>query len=216
MNGILAPLIHGMNGILGFFFGLTGSYGWAIILLTLAIRAVLLPVSLYQMHNLRRMQAIAPLQKQIRDKYKKDPAKMNEELMALFQTHRINPMAGCLPTVIQLPFLWALFLSLQQLHPVHGGSIFWIPSLAQADPLHILPIFAGATTVLQGLLSVPGNNKDQSQRSVWLVMGVVFAWFTWKFPSGLALYWALSNVVSIGQQYFINRRFVPLVAEAKK
>ncbi|OAT79893.1 YidC/Oxa1 family membrane protein insertase [Desulfotomaculum copahuensis] len=183
------------------------NYGLAIILLTILIKMVLYPLTFKQMRSMVAMQQLAPKIKEIQERYKnKDPQKMQQKIMELYREHNVNPMAGCLPLVIQMPILIALYRALLHFNysnPVHA-QFFWINNLSQVgDPFYILPVLAGATTFLQSRMTT--NVSDPTQRMMLIIMPVFIAWISATVPAGLALYWVIFNAVGIVQQYFVNR-----------
>lgn len=197
-----------MKHSLDLFYSLTGSYGLAIILLTLVIRVVLVPFTFSQMRGMRRMQELTPQLQKLQQKYKNDPQRLNREVMELWKKHKINPMAGCLPLLLQLPILWALFRVLYSYHYSASASFLWIPDLAKADPYYILPILAGVTTWWQSKISmVPGGTAEQTQRTMMYIMPLFIVWIALQYASGLSLYWVMSNVFGVVQQYLTNLSF---------
>lgn len=184
-----------------FFFNLTDSYGVAIILLTIAIRLVLLPFTFSQMRATQRMQALQPEINRLQQKYKNEPRKLNEETLKLWQKNKVNPMSGCLPLLIQMPFFVAFFQVLDKFSYLPGKEGFlWLPHLGKMDPLYIIPVLVGATTFWQTKISTP-NSNDPTQRSMLIVMPVLLAWMTARFASGLGVYWLATTLFSIVQQY---------------
>lgn len=190
------------------------SYALAIILLTILIKVVLYPLTQKQMKSMMGMQRIQPKIKEIQDKWKKkDPKKMQEEIMKLYKEHNINPAAGCLPLLIQMPILIALYRSLftfDYVNPAHA-TFFWLPNLSDKDPFFILPVLAGVTTYFQSKMTMTGN--DPTQRMMMYTMPVFIGWISTTIPAGLVLYWVVFNLASIVQQYFINKQTLPLKGE---
>jgi YidC/Oxa1 family membrane protein insertase len=191
------------------------SYALAIIMLTVLIKMVLYPLTQKQMKSMIGMQQIQPKIKAIQDKWKgKDPKKMQEEIMLLYKEYNVNPMAGCLPLVIQMPILIALYRSLftfPYANPAHA-TFFWLANLTDKDPLYILPVLAGVTTYIQSKMTVTGN--DPTQKMMLYTMPVFIGWISATVPAGLALYWVVFNVVSSIQQYFINKQTLVIKGEA--
>ncbi len=199
-----------------------GPFGVAIILLTIAIKLILSPIFQYQLLTSRRVQAeqrrIAPDLAALRKKYRKDPQRLNQETMALYRQHGINPLAqmsGCLPALVQAPILialyWVIFGAQGAFH-MQDLHFLWISHLdGRGDPLLILPILAGLTTYVQTkMMTPPGGTAGQDpsqvaiQQNMTLIMPVFIAFISLQFPAALALYWVVSNLFSIGQQYFIT------------
>jgi YidC/Oxa1 family membrane protein insertase len=189
-----------MRALMGWLIDFTGSYGFAIILLTLAVRIVILPLTIYQTKSMKRMQEVQPLMKEIQTKYKDQPEKMNQEMMALYKTERVNPFSGCLPLVIQMPFLYAIFSVLQHfVVPGHVSPGFlWMADLGKADPLFVLPALTVASMFVQSWLT--GGSTDPNQKMMMYMMPLLFGWFTFKMPAGVVLYWVISTVFGLIQQ----------------
>ncbi len=203
-----------------------GPFGIAIILLTIVIKLILSPLFQYQITTSRRVQAeqrrVAPQLSALRKKYKKDPQRLNQETMALYREHGINPlsqMSGCLPAVVQAPILIALYWVIYGYtkHPPIGDLHFlWISHLQLAagiatNGFFILPILAGLTTFVQTKMMTPtggtaGQDATQAAmtQNITLIMPAFIGFISLNFPAALALYWVVSNLFSIGQQYFIT------------
>lgn len=199
----MAFLENLMKNLLDFLYYYTKSYGLSIIILTVIIKIVLLPFSFQQFKSLKKMQEIAPEQKKLQEKYKNDPQKLNKELMELYKKHGYNPMGGCLPLLIQFPFIIALFSLLQHYNFGNTGFL-WLYNLGAPDKTYILPILAALTTYLSSRMTTPGK-VDQQQNTMNIVMSGFIGWMALKFPSGLALYWVVSNIIQIVQQLIIVR-----------
>lgn len=200
--------------ILGFFADTTGSLGLGIILLTLVIRLALYPLTLSQSKSMAGMRELQPKMQELQKKYKDKPQEYQQKVMELYQEHKINPLGGCLPILVQLPFLWALFTVLRDLNGLlpHHDSTFLIWDLTSADHAatwYLLPILSGVTTYAQMMLTA---TTDPSQRMMMLIMPLFLVYISTQFPAGLVIYWVVSNVFSVGQQYVINQQ----LAAAKK
>jgi YidC/Oxa1 family membrane protein insertase len=212
-GGVERTLDFGIFGFISVFFlkalwwcfGLVGNYGLAIILVTVGIRIVLFPLMHTSTVSMRKMAKVQPKVKEIQAKYKKkknDPqarAKMSQETMALYKTEGVNPMAGCLPVLVQLPILWALYqLFLHAIELRHAPFMLWIQDLSAKDPYYVTPILMTATMWLQQKLAPQAGDPQQQRimRMLPLIFGIMFL----QFPSGLVLYWLTNNVISILQQ----------------
>jgi len=194
-------------------FALTGSYGIAIILVTLGVRVVLLPFTFSQMRATRKMQELQPEIKALQQKYKKDPQRLNKETMELWKKHKVNPLSGCLPMLLQFPFLIALFRVLA--YTDFGQGFLWIDSLSSTDHLFILPVLAAVTTYAQTRVGTPAAAAAEgSQKTMSLIMPVFVGWMASRFAAGLSLYWVVSNLFSIAQQYLTARAATPARGEA--
>ncbi|MFS8542618.1 MAG: YidC/Oxa1 family membrane protein insertase [Limnochordales bacterium] len=188
--------------LLVFFADLTNSSGLAIILLTVTIRLALYPLTLSQTKSLAAMRELQPKMQELQKKYKDKPQEYQKRVMELYQEHKINPLGGCLPVLIQLPFLWALFRVLQDFPLEQRDFLIWDLAGPAGEPLWILPILSGLTTYGQMMLT----STDPSQRAMMLIMPLFLTWISIQFPAGLVLYWVVSNLFSIGQQYLINKQ----------
>jgi YidC/Oxa1 family membrane protein insertase len=201
---IAKPMLQAMNWIYGY----VKSYGLAIIILTILIKILLYPLTLKSFKSMKELQKIQPLMKEIQNRYKDDKQKLNQELMKLYSEHKINPMGGCLPMLLQIPILFALYKVFYQAielrhTPFHIFGA-WLPDLSAKDPYYITPILMGASQfVMQKMSPAPG---DEMQQKVMLVMPVLFTVLFLNFPSGLVIYWLISNILSIAQQAYINRK----------
>ncbi len=197
-QGLIDLLANSIN----FFYNLSGNYGMAIILVTVAIRLILLPLTWSQSKSMRKMQLLQPEIKKLQEKYKNDKQKINEETMKLWKENNVNPAAGCLPFLVQLPVLWAFFIALREFDFIGAANFLWIQDLSLADPLYLLPILAGLTTYWQTKMTT-SSSADSSQQWMVYLMPVFIAWISTQFPAGLSLYWVTSNLFSIAQQYGI-------------
>ncbi len=203
--GIFAPISVFFLKALRWIYGHVGNYGVAIILLTLGIRILLFPLMHTSTVSMRKMAKVQPKVKEIQAKYKKkkaDPqarAKMNQDMMALYKEEGVNPMAGCLPLLVQMPLLWALYqLFLKAIELRHEPFIWWITDLSAKDPLYVTPILMTATMWLQQRLAPQAGDPQQQKlmRMMPLIFGIMFL----QFPAGLVLYWLTNNVITIIQQ----------------
>ena len=215
--GFFHPISVVFLQVLRWIYGLVGNYGVAIILLTLAIRLLLFPLMHSSTVSMRKMQKLQPKVKAIQEKYRKnksDPqmrAKMNQEMMELYKVEGVNPMGGCLPMLIQLPILWALYtLFAYAIELRHAPFIFWIHDLSAKDPYYITPILMTATMWLQQRLAPQAG--DPQQQKIFRMMPLIFGIMFLGFPSGLVLYWLTNNVLTIIQQEVTLR----LIGERQK
>ncbi len=206
---IAKPLLK----ILHFFYDYVGNYGVAIILLTILIKALFWPLSHKSYKSMEQMKKLQPLLTQLREKYKDDRQKMNEEMMQLYKTYKVNPAGGCLPMIVQIPVFFGLYQAL--LHSIelrHAAfithlpftNLIWLADLSAKDPFYITPLIMGATMFLQQKMTpAPG---DPTQAKIMLLMPVVFTFMFLNFPSGLVVYWLVNNVISIAQQWWMLRK----------
>jgi YidC/Oxa1 family membrane protein insertase len=187
------------------------NWGWAILLQTLVINLALLPLRLSQMKSMLKMQRVAPQIKAIQEKYKKyslrDPkkAEMNEEISALYKKEGVNPVGGCLPLVIQMPFLFAYYRMLNVAMDLRHAPWLWVHDLSAPDPWHILPIAIIVTMFLMQRMT-PQAGMDPSQQKIMnIMMPGMLGYMSWYLPAGLGLYWATGQVIGIVQQAALNR-----------
>jgi YidC/Oxa1 family membrane protein insertase len=188
----------------------THNYGFAIIVLTVLIKMVLYPLQHKSIVSMKKMQKVQPKVEAIRARYKKSKTdaeqrqKMNVEMMALYQKEGINPAAGCLPLVLQLPILWGFYNLLSRAIELRGAPfMLWIHDLSEKDPTYVLPILMTATMFIQTYITP--STGDPMQRRMFLIMPLVFGFMFKDFPSGLVLYWLVQNVLTITQQSIMNK-----------
>lgn len=203
MGNIMDWLAGGLGWLLDGIVQFTGSYGISIILSTIIVRLILYPLTLSQNKNMIAMREIQPELNEIQKKYKDKPEEYQKRTMELYQKHKINPLGGCLPMLIQLPILWAFFRVLRDLPLGDASKFLGIWLLSEPDKLFILPLLAAATTYIQSKMTA----TDPSQKSMMIVMPIMIGVFSLSFPSGLVLYWITSNVFSIAQQAWLNKMY---------
>jgi YidC/Oxa1 family membrane protein insertase len=216
-NVIAKPCLWFMNKI----HSVVPNYGVAIIILTIFTKILLWPLGNKSYKSMSEMKKLQPLMTEIREKYKGDKQKMNQELMALYRTYKVNPMGGCLPMVLQIPVFFALYRMLYQAIELrHAPFLLWINDLSAPDRLFnfgfsipfmeppygipVLTIIMGATMLLQQKMSPPPG--DPTQAKMMMLMPVVFTFIFINFSSGLVLYWLVNNVLSISQQYYVQQK----------
>ncbi len=203
---IVVPLLRALNWIHGY----VGNYGWSIIILTILINAVMFPLRHKSVVSMRKMQEIQPEAKAIQERYAKlkstDPArqKMNQELMALYRERGVNPASGCVPMLLTMPVFFAFYAMLTVAIELRGAPFFgWIHDLSRPDPLYIIPVLMGLTQIWQMRIT-PQTGTDPAQQKMMMIMPVVFMFFFLWTSAGALLYWLVSNVWGIGQQYLTN------------
>jgi len=232
--GFLFFLTRPMFLLVEFFFGILGNFGVAILALTLTVRLVMFPLANKSYESMSKMRTLQPQMEDLKKKHPDDPATQQKELMALYQKEKINPLAGCLPLLLQIPVFYAVYKMLTvTIEMRHQPFLGWIRDLSAADPtmiwnlwglipwdptslpliggqlagtfsLSILAILYGLTMWLQMAMSPPA--PDPMQRRIFQFMPIVFTFIMATFPAGLLIYWAWSNVLTIIQQYVIMRR----------
>jgi len=187
------------------------NWGWAIVIQTLVINLALLPLRLSQMKSMLKMQRVAPQIKQIQEKYKKyslrDPrkAEMNTEISALYKKEGVNPAGGCLPLLIQMPFLFAYYRMLGVAIDLRHAHWLWVPDLASPDPRYILPIAIVVTMFLMQRMTPQAGMDPTQQKMMNIMMPAMMGYISFNLPSGLGLYWAVGQFIGIVQQYALNR-----------
>ena len=189
-------------------FGLV-SYGYAIILLTIIVKFLLYPLTVKQVKSMKAMQEIAPKMKKIQEKYKDNPQVMQQKVAALYQEAGVNPLAGCLPLLVQMPILMGMYYSLYNLEypSADAAQFLWLPSLSEADPYYILPILNVLTTFYQTRQTSDMSNPQM--KMMMLIMPLFIGFISLTFPSGLVLYWVVMNICQILQQWWIYREGGP-------
>jgi len=183
----------------------TKNYGMDIIILSILIKIIFIPLTQISMKSMKEMQKVQPEMNRLKETYKNDKAKLQQEIMLLYKRRKINPMSGCLPMLIQIPVFIALYNALQNaIEMRHAPFFFWIQDLSAKDPLYISPIVMGASMVLQQKMTP--SAADPAQAKLFLLMPVMFTFLFLSFPAGLVLYWLVNNVLSIAHQYYLNKR----------
>lgn len=185
------------------------SYGIAIILLTIIIKLVLAPLTAKQIRSMEGMQTLQPRIKELQKKYKGNQKKMQEEMSKLYKEMDVNPLSGCLPLIIQMPFLIAIFYALRE-YPYDTAyeSFLWLPSLGQADPTYILPVLSAVSTYfiqkqMSGTQVATSEAQAKQQKIMGILMPLFIGWISLTFPSGLVIYWVVSNVFQWAQQFLM-------------
>jgi len=194
------PLLH----VLNFFQSYVGNYGIAIIILTIVIKLIFYPLTHHGLKSMSGMKKIQPQLVAIKEKYKDDKTRLNKEIMGLYKKNKINPVGGCLPMILQIPVFIALYEVLYACIELRQAPFYlWIHDLAAKDPYYITPLVMGGTMFLQQKMTP--TSVDPTQAKMMLFMPVIFTVMFLKFPSGLVIYWLVNNILSIAQQYYINR-----------
>lgn len=210
---IFQVLVDFMRTLLTYCYNLTQaigfpSYGIAIIILTIAIKAVLAPLTAKQVKSMKGMQKLQPKMKEIQKKYKNDPQKAQQEIAKMYKELGVNPLSGCLPLLVQMPFLIAIFYALQG-YPYDPAyeSFLWLPSLGEEDHLYILPVLSALSTFVMSKQTAGDNSGVAAgqQKIMQIFMPLFIGYISLNFPSGLVIYWVVSNVFQMIQQFFIYR-----------
>jgi YidC/Oxa1 family membrane protein insertase len=176
----------------------------AIILLTVIIKILFWYPTHISYKSMKEMKKVQPEVAKLREKFKDDKEKLNKEMMELYRRYKVNPMSGCLPMVIQIPVFFALYkVLLYSIEIRHAPFYWWIQDLSAADPYYISPILMGASMFVQQWMTP--TTGDPTQAKMMLIMPVVFTFMFLSFPTGLVIYWLFNNLLSIGQQIYINK-----------
>jgi YidC/Oxa1 family membrane protein insertase len=209
--GWLTILAAPLFWLLRWIHSLVGNWGWSIILLTVMIKLVFYPLNAKAGRSMAQMKVLAPKMEKLKQMYGEDRQKLNQAMMELYKTEKINPLGGCLPIVVQIPVFIALYwVLLASIELRHAPWLGWIQDLSGPDPYYILPIIYAVSMFVQTKLNP--QPTDPVQARIMLIMPIMFSVFFLFFPSGLVLYWVVQNLLSILQQWHINRT---LAAEAK-
>ncbi len=192
---------------------LLGNWGWTIVVFTITIKLALFPLSAAGYKSMAKMKVVTPKMTAVRERFKNDPQKMNQAMMELYKTEKINPLGGCLPILIQMPVFLSLYWVLQASVEMRGAPwVGWITDLTAPDPLYVLPvIYAISMYITTKLNPAPA---DPMQAKMMLFMPLAFSVMFFFFPSGLVLYWVVNNVLSIAQQWVINNKLIPQAPKA--
>ncbi len=201
LKWLAMPLLAALK----FLYGYVHNYGIAIIILTILIKVIFWPLGNKSYKSMKEMQKLQPKMAALREKYKDDKTKLSQESMALYKTHKVNPLGGCLPMVVQIPVFFGLYKCLlYAIELRHSPLFWWIQDLSAKDPYYITPIIMGATMFIQQKMTPTG--ADPMQAKIMLFMPIIFTFMFLNFPSGLVIYWLFNNIISIGQQVYINRQ----------
>ncbi len=197
---IAAPLYW----VLAWFYGLTGNWGWAIVLVTVAIKLIFFPLSAASYKSMAKMRVLGPRMQRLKELYGHDKPRMQQEMMEMYKREKINPLGGCLPILVQIPVFIALYwVLLGSVGLRHAPWLGWIQDLSARDPYFILPIVMGLSMLVQ--MKLNPTPPDPIQAKIMMALPIVFTFMFMWFPSGLVLYWVVNNILSIGQQWQITR-----------
>lgn len=229
-------LVHIMNQTLEFFYSITHSWGIAIILLTCLVKILILPLTKKQFQAMKDLQNLQPEMKKIQEKFKKDPKEMQKRMMLLYKEHKVNPLGGCLPLIVQMPILILLYRTIMSIktkfvsatflwaEPINcktasflDTSFLWIPSLLSPD-LILLALYALSMYVSQKLTTPPTLDRAQqeSQKMMTIMMPILFTFMFRTFPSAFILYWLVFNILSTGHQYLIMGSLSPITIKSEE
>jgi len=206
--------------LLGFFYSLVHNWGWAIIILSIAVYLLLFPLSIKQMRSMKEMQVLQPKIEALRKEFKDNPQKLNKEIMELYKEHKVNPLSGCLPLLLQMPIFFALYQALIRSVALRGAHFWWIKDLSSPDKLfvfknsipflgnqlNILPILMAIGMFIQQKISMGKATGEaaQQQKMMSIIMPIMFGVIFYQMPSGLVLYWFVNSILMLGYQFRIN------------
>ena len=213
--GIFKIVSQFLLNFLNWLHGFIGSYGWAILALTAIIKIVLWPLQNKANYSMRRMALLNPKMQELREKYKDDPTRMNQEVMKLYKDYGINPVGGCLPMMIQIPIFFGLFKMLGQAVELRNAPFLWVKDLSQPDtvahiaglPINVIPLCMAATQIW--LMAMTPKTGDPTQRRVMMFTPLIFLFICYNFAAALALYYTAQNLFSIVQFYYNKRQPMP-------
>lgn len=206
---------HPMQQALTFFYVLTQkagypSYGVAIILLTVAIKALMYPLTVKQVKSMKAVQEMQPKVKALQEKFKDNKERLQTEIAALYKENKVNPLSGCLPLIVQMPILMGIFFAIKEYTYEGPTSFLWLANLQQgtsltdpSDPYFIIPLLCALTTYVQQKQTT--TEMTQQNKMMLIFMPVFIGYITITFPAGLGIYWVVSNLVQIAQQWFMYR-----------
>ncbi len=209
--GWLTILAYPMFAVLSWINKITSNWGWTIIIFTILLKLVFFPLNQKAGKSMAHMKHLAPKVEALKARYGDDKLKMNQAMMELYKTEKINPLGGCLPILIQMPFLIAMYWVLLGAVELRNAPwLGWITDLSTPDPFYVLPVIMGASMLIQTKLNP--TPPDPIQAKVMMLMPVVFSVMFFFFPAGLVLYWTMQNIIGIGQQWYINKTTSQLAA----
>jgi YidC/Oxa1 family membrane protein insertase len=210
---------HILIQILDWIYRLVHNWGWTIILFSIFISLLLYPLSLQQMRSMKQMQALQPKIEELRKVHKDNPQKLNKEMMDLYRIHKVNPLGGCLPLILQIPVFFALYQAMIRSIALKGAHFLWIRDLSQPDRLfaftaigpvkeiNLLPILMTAIMLVQQKLSMSAVSGavNEQQKIMTIIMPVMFLFIFYNMPAGLVLYWLINSSIMLVNQFKINR-----------
>lgn len=207
--GWFTPIADPLFWLLDKIHSVTNNWGWAIILLTLLVKAIFYPLSATSYKSMAKMRKLQPRMATLKERYGSDKQKFQQEMMKLYKSEKVNPAGGCLPILVQIPVFIALYWTLlESVELRQADFMLWIKDLSIPDPYFVLPLIMGASMLAQHFLNP--SPVDPLQKKIMLAMPIVFTVFFLWFPAGLVLYWVVNNLLSIAQQYYITRKYQAL------
>lgn len=202
MGSLINPIIEFLIQILVFFHdNVYPNYGVDIILLTIVVRIAMSPLTFTQIRAQSQIQKIQPQINKIREKYKNDKEKMNQEIMSIYRENKINPLSGCLPLLLQLPVIFALYMMIQKYAPINVESFLWLNELGKPDPYYILVILFVVTSFITQQMTITEPSQKFINYIMPIAMGILFI----RFPAALFIYFDTSNIWQLGERFIIKR-----------
>ncbi len=203
--GLITFFAKGVFVLLDYLYQFVGNWGWAIIFLTIIVRIILYPLSYKGMVSMQKLKELAPKMKELQEKYKGEPQKLQAHMMQLYKKHGANPLGGCLPLILQIPVFFAIYRVLYNAVELKSSEwILWIHDLSIMDPYFILPLLMGASMYWHQSVT-PNTMTDPMQAKIFKLLPLLFTIFLITFPAGLVLYWTTNNILSVLQQLIINK-----------
>ncbi len=195
--------------VITFLYGLTNmlgvpSYGLAIVIMTIIVKLILYPLTKKQIESTKAMMSIQPKMKEIQEKYKDDKQRLNMELANLYKNEGVNPLAGCLPLLVQMPIMIGIFYGIRDFSYAGPSNFLWMESISNPDPMYILPILSALTTFIQSKQTMPDTSSPQNKIMLYF-MPLFIGYISLNFPAGLVIYWVVMNIMQIGQQALMNK-----------
>jgi YidC/Oxa1 family membrane protein insertase len=202
--GWFTPIAKILLHFIRFTHKVTKNYGVDIVIISILLKIIFWPLTKKSYTSMKEMQKVQPEMAMLREKYKDDKTRLNREMMDLYKRRKVNPLGGCLPMVVQIPIFFALYWALMgSIELRHAPFILWIQDLSYRDPIYVSPILMGASMVWQQKMTPAVG--DPRQAKMMMIMPIVFTFLFLTFPSGLVIYWLVTNILTIGQQYLINK-----------
>ncbi len=217
LRNLFDPLFDLLGGLLMTFHTDLGAPWWlSIIMLTVIVRAALLPLAIRQTKNMRAMQTLRPELQKLQEEHKGDPQKLQQETIKLHRERNVNPLGGCLPVLVQIPILMILYFTLKEFETLASfqtGGLLWFADLTAADPFFILPIAYVLTMMASQEVVIRNSPMQSQQQKMMRFLPIVFGFFLARFPAGLLIYWVASNTISLIQNLVIYRAYPAIVHE---
>ena len=215
------PLVQVFRLVFEGFYNLTAAvgfanYGIAIILMTILVKALMYPLTAKQVRSMKAMQELQPALKKLQKDYKNNPQLLQQKMAELYKEAGVNPLAGCLPLLIQMPILMGVYYCLYGYSYSGDPTFLWLTTLSDTDPLYVLPILSALTTYIQQKQTMANNGQDNQQMKIMSYMMPLFiGWISLNFPSGLVVYWVTMNLCQIAQQWYMFRGEKKLAVEVE-